>query len=110
TTSTTAVPDSETLSAIHLKVSDLEKEVKELKNVDHSSTLRAIKSEVSAAVKEYLGISMDDALYKVLQRHTTDLSKEHPILEDVVEKLKQQDKPQKSAEDIRKVKMEQAGK
>ncbi|GJW95605.1 hypothetical protein Tco_0175277 [Tanacetum coccineum] len=29
---------------------------------------------------------------------------------DVVEKLKQQDKPQKSAKDIRKVKMEQAGK
>ncbi|GJV73391.1 hypothetical protein Tco_1493386 [Tanacetum coccineum] len=33
--STTVVPDSETLFAIHLRVSDLEKEVKELKNVDH---------------------------------------------------------------------------
>ncbi|GKG14231.1 hypothetical protein Tco_0353831, partial [Tanacetum coccineum] len=53
TTSTTDVPDSEILSAIHLRVSDLEKEVKELKNVDHSSVLRAtIKSEVLAAVKE----------------------------------------------------------
>ncbi|GJU79956.1 hypothetical protein Tco_1282321 [Tanacetum coccineum] len=65
--STTVVPDSETLFAIHLRVSDLEKEVKELKNVDHSSALHAtIKSEVVAAVKEYLGTSLDDALYKAL--------------------------------------------
>ncbi|GJV57602.1 hypothetical protein Tco_1458607 [Tanacetum coccineum] len=40
-------------------------EVKELKNVDHSSTLCAtIKSEVLAAVNEYLRSSLDDALYK----------------------------------------------
>ncbi|GKA76855.1 hypothetical protein Tco_0783316 [Tanacetum coccineum] len=111
TTTTIAVPSSETLSAIHLRVSDMEKEVKELKNVDHSLALCAtIKSEVSAAVKEYIGISLDDALYKVLQKQNADLSKEHSILADVVEKLKQQDKPQKSAKDIRKVKMEQARK
>ncbi|GKA68461.1 hypothetical protein Tco_0768378 [Tanacetum coccineum] len=96
TTSTIVVPDSETLSAIHLRVSDLEKEVKELKNVDHSSALLAtIKYEVPAVVKEYLGTSLNDALYKVLQRHTADLSKEHSIPADVVEKLKQQEKPQK---------------
>ncbi|GKD02671.1 hypothetical protein Tco_1177645 [Tanacetum coccineum] len=66
TTPTTVVPDSETLSAVHLRVSNLEKEVKELKNIDHSSALCAtIKSEVSTAVKEYLGTSLDDALYKV---------------------------------------------
>nr|GFB62126.1 hypothetical protein [Tanacetum cinerariifolium] len=65
TTSTTDVPDSKTLSTIHLRVSDLEKEVKELKNVDHSLALRAtIKSEFLAAVKEYIGTSLDDALYK----------------------------------------------
>ncbi|GJR57600.1 hypothetical protein Tco_1499762 [Tanacetum coccineum] len=65
TTSTTVVPDSETLLAIHLRVSDLEKEVKELKNVDHSLALCAIiKYEVSTAIKEYLGTSLDDALYK----------------------------------------------
>ncbi|GKB39656.1 hypothetical protein Tco_0884598 [Tanacetum coccineum] len=64
-TSTTVVPDSETLSAIHLRVSDLEKYVKELKNVDHSLALLAtIKSEVSTTVNEYLGTSMDDVLYK----------------------------------------------
>ncbi|GJW47626.1 hypothetical protein Tco_0079272 [Tanacetum coccineum] len=72
TTSTTAFPDSKTLSAIHLRVSNLEKEVKELKNVDHSSTLLAtIKSEVSNAVQEYLGTSLDDALYKSAQAEET---------------------------------------
>ncbi|GJX84588.1 hypothetical protein Tco_0335362 [Tanacetum coccineum] len=61
TTSTTVVHDSETLSVIN--------------------PLRAtIKSEVLTAVKEYLGTSLDDALYK------------------------------KSVEDIRKVKMEHATK
>ncbi|GJX90684.1 hypothetical protein Tco_0344010 [Tanacetum coccineum] len=109
TTSTTVVPDSKTLSAIHLRVSDLEKEVKELKNVDHSSALRAtIKYEVLATVKEYLGTSLDDALYKVLQRHTADLSKEPSVLADVVEVLQQQPKPQKSVADIYKIKMEHA--
>ncbi|GKC61231.1 hypothetical protein Tco_1088829 [Tanacetum coccineum] len=65
TTLTTAALDFETLSAIHLRVSDLEKEVKELKNVDYSSALRAtIKSEVPTTIKEYLGTSLDDALCK----------------------------------------------
>ncbi|GKE51391.1 hypothetical protein Tco_1486547 [Tanacetum coccineum] len=72
TTSTLAVPESETLSAIHLRVSDLENKVKQLKNVDHSTLLFAtIKSDVPTAVKEYLGTSLGDALHKVLQRHTT---------------------------------------
>ncbi|GJW75109.1 hypothetical protein Tco_0134479 [Tanacetum coccineum] len=67
TTSTTDVPDSETLSAIHLRVSNLEKEVKELKNVNHSSALLAtIKPEVLTVVNEYLRTSLDDALCKVL--------------------------------------------
>ncbi|GKE29995.1 hypothetical protein Tco_1445379 [Tanacetum coccineum] len=111
TTLTTIVLDSETLSAIHLRVSNLEKEVKELKNVDQSSTLLAtIKSKVPNAVNEYLGTSLDDSLYKVHQKHTTDLVKEHFVPADVVEKLKQQYKPQKSVEDIRKIKMEHAEK
>nr|GEU41061.1 hypothetical protein [Tanacetum cinerariifolium] len=40
-------------------------DVKEIKNVDHSSKLLStIKSIVQNAVKEYLGTSLDDALYK----------------------------------------------
>ncbi|GJS85118.1 hypothetical protein Tco_0751659 [Tanacetum coccineum] len=47
TTSTLEVLESETLSAIHFRVLNLEKEVKEIKNVDHSTTLlKTIKSEV----------------------------------------------------------------
>ncbi|GJW94375.1 hypothetical protein Tco_0174047 [Tanacetum coccineum] len=111
TTSTTVVPDSETVSAIHLRVLDLDKEVKELKNDDHSSALLAtIKSEVSTAVKEYLRTSLDDDLYKVLQRHTPNLSNEHSIPADVVEKPKYQVKPHKSVKDICKVKMEHVAK
>ncbi|GJU06188.1 hypothetical protein Tco_1122618 [Tanacetum coccineum] len=85
----------------------MEKEVNELKNVDHSSALLAkIKSKVLTIVNEYLGTSLDDALYKVLQKHTADLVNEHSVPTDVVEKLKQQYKPQKSVEDICKIKME----
>ncbi|GJU39136.1 hypothetical protein Tco_1192093 [Tanacetum coccineum] len=103
------IPSSET--EIILMSIKLGKGSQMLKNVDHSSALLAtIKSKVLAAIKEYIGTSLDDDLYKVHQRHTADLSKEHFIPVDVVEKLKQQDKPQKSAEDISKVKMKHVAK
>ncbi|GJV55970.1 hypothetical protein Tco_1456975 [Tanacetum coccineum] len=86
TTSTILVPESETLSTLHQRITDLEKDVKELKNVDNSTTvISTIKSEVPNAVKEYLESSMDDALYK-------------------------QYAPQKSIEDIQKIKIEHAKK
>nr|GEV15384.1 uncharacterized mitochondrial protein AtMg00810-like [Tanacetum cinerariifolium] len=81
TTSITTIQESETLSALHLRVTDFEKEVKELRNIDHSLALiTTIKSKVPTAVKEYFGTSLDDALYK------------------------------KSVKDIRKIKTEQAEK
>nr|GEU56735.1 hypothetical protein [Tanacetum cinerariifolium] len=65
TTSTTVVPDTEPLS-FHQRIINLEKDVKELKIVDHSSTLLStIKSEVPKAIKEYLGTSLDNSLQKV---------------------------------------------
>nr|GEZ72299.1 hypothetical protein [Tanacetum cinerariifolium] len=67
-----------------------------------AASLEVEQDSVPAAVKEYIGTSLDDALYKVLQRHTVNLSKEHSIPADVVEKLKQQVKPQKSVKDIHK--------
>ncbi|GJZ05973.1 hypothetical protein Tco_0539766 [Tanacetum coccineum] len=83
------IQEFETLSTIHLRVSDLEKEVKDLKNIDHSSTLLAtIKSEVLTTVKEYLGTSLDEALHKVLQRHIAEFIKEYSVLADVIELLK----------------------
>ncbi|GKB60644.1 hypothetical protein Tco_0916830, partial [Tanacetum coccineum] len=65
TTSTTVVLDFKTLTAIHQRVSNLDKEVKILKEVDHKSKiLAAIKSEVPTVVKEYLGTSLDDSIHK----------------------------------------------
>ncbi|GKD53316.1 hypothetical protein Tco_1286703, partial [Tanacetum coccineum] len=111
TTSNPAVQESETLNAIYHRVSNLEKEVKELKNIDPSSALLAtIKYEVLMVVKEYIGTSLDDALHKLLQRHSAKFIKEHSVLADVIEVLKQQQKPYKSVEDIRKIKMEHAAK
>ncbi|GJV80665.1 hypothetical protein Tco_1516535 [Tanacetum coccineum] len=64
-TSTSVNPKSETLYALQLRVSDLEKEVKELKQADLSTTLCAsIRSQVPLAVNEYLGSSLGDALQK----------------------------------------------
>nr|GFA43730.1 hypothetical protein [Tanacetum cinerariifolium] len=63
---------------------------------DDKTILATIKSEVQTAVNEYLGTSLDDSLYKVLQRHSLELIKEHSIPADVVEKLQQQQNPQKN--------------
>ncbi|GJS70453.1 hypothetical protein Tco_0703294 [Tanacetum coccineum] len=91
----TTATDSTTLTAIYQRLSAMETEVKTLRNVDHSSTIRAVvKSEVPTVVKEYLGTSMDDGLRKALQRHTTKLVKEYYILADVTDVLQQQQKPQ----------------
>ncbi|GKC08882.1 hypothetical protein Tco_1000492, partial [Tanacetum coccineum] len=57
TTSTNVIPDSTTIFAIHQRLSDLENKVKTLLHV-------TIKSEVLTAVQEFLGTSLDDALYK----------------------------------------------
>ncbi|GJR75792.1 hypothetical protein Tco_0088157 [Tanacetum coccineum] len=107
----TTVPESKTLFTIHLRVSNLENEVKELRNVDHSTSfLATIKSEVLTVVKEYIGTSLRDALHKVFQRHTAEFIKEHSVPEDVIKVLKHQQKPQKSAAEIYKIKMEHAAK
>ncbi|GJR42863.1 hypothetical protein Tco_1310966 [Tanacetum coccineum] len=108
TISTTSVIDSSTLTAIHQRLSDLENEVKTLRNVDHSSTIHTtIMSEVPTVVKEYLGTNLDGTLHKVIQRHTAELIKEHSVLADVIEIIQYKQKPQKSVADIRKIKMEQ---
>ncbi|GKF15051.1 hypothetical protein Tco_0056513, partial [Tanacetum coccineum] len=98
------IPESETLFALYQRITNLEKDVKELKNVDNSTTvISTIKSEVPNVVKEYLGSSLDDALYKVIQKYSIDIFKEHSVSAAIVERLKQQYAPQKSIEDIRKI-------
>ncbi|GJT87759.1 hypothetical protein Tco_1069476 [Tanacetum coccineum] len=90
TTSTFAVPESETLSALHQRITDLEKDVKELQNVDNSTTvILTIKSKVPNAVKEYLGSSLDDALYKMIQKYSADIIQEHSVPAKIVKRLKQ---------------------
>ncbi|GJX19884.1 hypothetical protein Tco_0222561 [Tanacetum coccineum] len=81
-------------------VSTLEKDVKELKQINHSAvTVEAIKSQVPPTVNEFLGSGLGDSLQKVLQRHTKELKKE----------LKQQES-KKCTLKIIKNKQEQASK
>ncbi|GKC83389.1 hypothetical protein Tco_1139106 [Tanacetum coccineum] len=90
----TTVPDL--LLTIAQRVYVLEKDVQELKQVDHSPTILAtIRSQVPAAIDEYLGSSLGDALQKVLQKHTKELI---------------QQSSQKDVYDIIKIKQKQAAK
>ncbi|GKC76391.1 hypothetical protein Tco_1127165 [Tanacetum coccineum] len=90
TTSTTTVSESETLVALQLRVTNLEKDVKELKDVDNSpKVISTIQSEVSKAVKEYLGSSQDYAMHKVIQKNVADIIKEHFVPAETVERLRQ---------------------
>nr|GFD51273.1 hypothetical protein [Tanacetum cinerariifolium] len=83
--------------------------VKELKTIDYSSTLLLTrKSKVPKAVKEYLRTCLDDALHNVLQKHSVDITKEHSVLAKIIKRLRQQYVPEKSTEDIRKIKMDHA--
>ncbi|GJY33751.1 hypothetical protein Tco_0418220 [Tanacetum coccineum] len=77
---TTTVLDSSTLTAIHQRVSDLEKEVKILKDINHDSAiLVAIKSEVPSTVKECLGTNLDDTLEKVIKKQLAEFIQEHSV-------------------------------
>ncbi|GJY61962.1 hypothetical protein Tco_0462619 [Tanacetum coccineum] len=91
TTSTTAIPDSETFIALHQRIDDLDKDLKELKDVDNSTkVISTIKFEVPNPVKEYLGLNLDDVLHKVIQRNFADIIKEHSVPTKIVERLRQQ--------------------
>ncbi|GJT82547.1 hypothetical protein Tco_1056889 [Tanacetum coccineum] len=52
-----------------------------VKKTDHSAdVLASIRSQVPTAVNNYLGTKLDDALLKVLERHTADLIEKHSVL------------------------------
>ncbi|GKB77627.1 hypothetical protein Tco_0944522 [Tanacetum coccineum] len=111
TTSTTAISESKTLASFHQRINNLEKDVKEPKTVDHFATLLlTIKSEVPNAVKEYLGTSPDDALYKVLKKHDADIIKEHFVPVEI-STLKDEDAMDEGVADkLKKMKQDDADK
>ncbi|GJT72418.1 hypothetical protein Tco_1031704 [Tanacetum coccineum] len=54
------------------------KDVQELKEVDHTTTLLAsLKPEIPSAVNAYLGSSLGDVLQKVLQKHAEELKQQY---------------------------------
>ncbi|GKC14353.1 hypothetical protein Tco_1011135 [Tanacetum coccineum] len=70
-------PPSEALTTVLQRVLTLEKDVKELKQVDHSAVIfNSIRSQVPPVVNEFLGSSLGDSLQKVLQKHTEELKQE----------------------------------
>nr|GEU90119.1 hypothetical protein [Tanacetum cinerariifolium] len=66
-TITTAVPEPGALSVVQLRVAKLEKDVFELKKIDHSTkALATLKSQVSMVLEQYLGSKIGDDLQKTL--------------------------------------------
>ncbi|GJV30698.1 hypothetical protein Tco_1387146 [Tanacetum coccineum] len=114
TTTRAPLPPSfepETLTAALQRLSVLEQEVQELKHFNQSDFIyEAIKTQVPAAVNKYLGSTLGDTLQKALQKHTEELRQE--LSQKDVSKTVEinQQEPQKSATEIRKIKMEQATK
>nr|GEW29558.1 hypothetical protein [Tanacetum cinerariifolium] len=91
-TITTTVTESDALSAVQLRVAKLEKDVYEVKKLDHfAKSLATLRSQVSTVVEKYLGSKIGDDFQK---KPTIDLEQES----------------KKSASEIRKIKMEQAEK
>ncbi|GJW37781.1 retrovirus-related pol polyprotein from transposon TNT 1-94 [Tanacetum coccineum] len=111
------VPEFDALTAIQLRVAKLEKDVSELKKIDHSvEVLALLKSQVLTVLEYYLGSKIGDDLQKVLQRHTADLIQKYSV-KPALESSKIQSptvdleqESEKSASEIRKVKKELAEK
>ncbi|GJS17867.1 hypothetical protein Tco_0412339 [Tanacetum coccineum] len=67
--------------------------------------MASIKSQVPTAVDKYLGTKLDDALLKILERHTADLIKKYSVLPGL-ESVKNQES-EKSSKEIIRAKKEQ---
>ncbi|GKF18480.1 hypothetical protein Tco_0063398 [Tanacetum coccineum] len=78
----------------------------EVKKTDHQTdVLASIKSQVPTAVDKYLGTKLDDALLKILERHTADLIEKYSVLPGP-ESVKNQES-EKSPKEIIRAKKEQ---
>ncbi|GJQ96039.1 hypothetical protein Tco_0007178 [Tanacetum coccineum] len=64
-TITTSVFESDALSVVQLRVAKLEKDVSELKKIDHSiETLATLKSQVPTVIEHYLGSKIEGTIEK----------------------------------------------
>ncbi|GJU31629.1 hypothetical protein Tco_1175218 [Tanacetum coccineum] len=116
-TITIVVSESSTLTAVELRVAKLEKDVSELKTIDHSTEALAIlKSQVPFVVDNYLGSKIEDVFQKELKKHTADLIQKYSLQQ--LPELPKKQTPtvdleqgfKKSALEILKIKREQAKK
>ncbi|GJX11982.1 hypothetical protein Tco_0201841 [Tanacetum coccineum] len=106
TTITTSLPEITPFISFQLRVARLEQEMSEVKKTDHSTdVLASIRSQVPTAVDNYLGTKLDDALLKVLERHTADLIEKYSVLPGP-ESVKNQES-EKSPKEIIRAKKEQ---
>ncbi|GJX78889.1 hypothetical protein Tco_0327038 [Tanacetum coccineum] len=102
----TSTPPITPFIALQLRVARLEQEMSEVKKSDHSTNvLASIKSQVPTAVDKYLGTKLDDALLKVLKRHTADLIEKYSVLPGP-ESIQNQES-EKSPKEIIRIKREQ---
>ncbi|GKE82849.1 hypothetical protein Tco_1552849, partial [Tanacetum coccineum] len=109
TTITTSLPKITLFIALQLRVARLEQEMSEVKKTDHSTAvLASIKSQVPTIVDKYLGTKLDDALLRVLERHTANLIEKYSVLSGL-ESIKNQES-KKSPKEIIKIKREQGEK
>ncbi|GJX04715.1 hypothetical protein Tco_0190631 [Tanacetum coccineum] len=78
---TPTLPEITPFIALQLRVAKLEQDMSEVKKTDHSTAILAsIKSQVPTVVDKYLGTKLDDALLRILERHTADLIKKYSVL------------------------------
>nr|GEV48247.1 hypothetical protein [Tanacetum cinerariifolium] len=76
TTSLPTIPAFSSLFRFNQRVSVLEKELSQLKQVDHSAKLlEAIKSQVLAVVEAHLGTGLGDFIQKAFQSYTAEFKK-----------------------------------
>ncbi|GKD09996.1 hypothetical protein Tco_1189681 [Tanacetum coccineum] len=106
-----------TLPLPSLRVVKLEKDVFELKKIDHSAkALATLKSQVPTVVEQYQGSKIGDDLQKILQRHTADLIRKYSVKPTLKSSKIQtptinlERESEKSASGILKIKKEQAEK
>ncbi|GJR42883.1 hypothetical protein Tco_1310986 [Tanacetum coccineum] len=106
TTIITSLPEITPFISLQLRVARLEQEMSEVKKTDHSAdVLASIKSQVPTVVDKYLGTKLDDALLKILERHTADLIEKYSALPGP-ESIKNQES-EKSPKEIIRIKREQ---